>query len=708
MNNKTDGTSNLYALLIGINCYLPNVLPGGGYYPSLKGCVRDINRVEKELLKDRLGMSEDNILKLTSTDSGNGEPIEPHDRWPTYENMVAAFNKLADMAKPGDQVYFHCSCHGGRIKTSYPELKGPDELDEGLVPNNIGDKNARYLRDIEIAELLKKMVDKGLIVTVAFDFCHSGGMTRGGGNDIAVRGISTIDKTPRPTESLVASHEKLAETWRSLTKGTMRNVNVGSGWLPEPKGYVLLAACRPSESALEYAFEGTERTGVLTYWLLDSLKQMNPGLTWKQVHDRILAKIHSQFASQTPQLQGESTRTIFGSDHIQSQYTVNVMDADMENKRIKLQTGQAAGINTGAEFAIYPLGTIDFTQMQKRIAVAEITEPGATESWAQVTNHLTADAIQQGAQAVLINPGRSMCRKVRLKTIVPETAREAIGNAIKQSGRGYVEEAGDDEPVAYQVAIENGEYKIWDPAGIEFTNIRPAIKISDNNAAMRVVQRLVHLSKYHTIAELDNIDLASPLAGKLTVELFKAPPGYACGQHPVNPPELADPGNTPTLKAGEKVLLHIRNDTDPDDKSSPVLNVAVLDLQPDWGISQVYPPPQRGDYVSIDPGKDAWEPMEIELPPDYNEGTDILKVFATIGPANFRWLSLPPLDQQFRSASDRGVPSKPRNPLEQLLADINAEVATTRHMKSTVSASEEWIEAEVKINVQRQPWKSPN
>jgi len=36
----------LYALLIGINCYLPNKLPDGGSYRSLKGCVRDINLIE--------------------------------------------------------------------------------------------------------------------------------------------------------------------------------------------------------------------------------------------------------------------------------------------------------------------------------------------------------------------------------------------------------------------------------------------------------------------------------------------------------------------------------------------------------------------------------------------------------------------------------------------------------------------------------------
>jgi hypothetical protein len=32
---------NLFTLLIGVDFYFPNSLPGEGHYPSLGGCVRD-------------------------------------------------------------------------------------------------------------------------------------------------------------------------------------------------------------------------------------------------------------------------------------------------------------------------------------------------------------------------------------------------------------------------------------------------------------------------------------------------------------------------------------------------------------------------------------------------------------------------------------------------------------------------------------------
>jgi hypothetical protein len=207
---------------------------------------------------------------------------------------------------------------------------GADGGDETLVPIDIGNSEATYLRDIKISHLLKKMVDKGLIVTIVLDSCHSGGATRGKNINSAVRGLGIVDTTPRPTESLVASHEELVATRRSLATRTQRNVNFGSGWLPEAKGYVLLAVCRESESAHDDIFEGIEANGALNYWMLRSLKDIGPGITYKLLHDRIIANVHGLFENQTPMLEGDGSRVVFGSDNVQAHYAVTVMN--IENK----------------------------------------------------------------------------------------------------------------------------------------------------------------------------------------------------------------------------------------------------------------------------------------------------------------------------------------------------------------------------------------
>ena len=173
MSSKNHEQPTLHALLIAADCYLPNRLPEGSYH-NLGGCVRDVQLVE-DFLRERLHLKEDRLIKLTSTNVGTGAPPEPPERRPTYENIIAAFKDLTQKADPGDHVYVHYSGHGGRTPTLLPEVKGEGGIDEALVPIDIGNSTARYVRDVEIAKLLQDMVTKGLRVTMVLDSCHSGG-----------------------------------------------------------------------------------------------------------------------------------------------------------------------------------------------------------------------------------------------------------------------------------------------------------------------------------------------------------------------------------------------------------------------------------------------------------------------------------------------------------------------------------------------------
>jgi hypothetical protein len=711
--NQTSATKNMYALLIGIDCYMRNKMPDNSYYPCLGGCVRDINHVE-EFLRGKFDMGDKHILKLTASYSGahpsgwdhDYEPLEPKEQWPTYENMVTMFKKMTSLAQSGDQVYIHYSGHGGRTTTAFPKLKGDSGLDEVLVPTDIGRSEARYLRDIEIAHLLKMMVDKGLIVTVVFDSCHSGGATRGFGNAFARRAIAgpgvtgePIDTTLRPPESYVASLEDLTTTWRSLLGGSTRALKPSSGWLLEPQGYTLLAACRASESAYEFPFEGLERNGALTYWMFDSLKQIGPWLSYKALHDRIVAKVHGQFIQQTPQLQGEGDRAVFGSDRVRPTYSVLVMQ--VEDDRIQLGAGQAAGLRKGAQFAIYLPGTNDFTQVENRVAVIEITDLGAVDSWAKVTDKLLEQEIEQGAPAVLLDPGnvkltRVVCVLPELKNKVPQ-----FEQAIVEAGSGFLVLASGGDPVDFQVTVnENGEIEIWDTAGAVVPNLRPSIGIKDPDAPTRVTERLVHLSKYLSVRELDNRDSNSPLAGALTVELLGRQKDY----DPVDDRDPQPFGEDSTLEEGEWTFLRIRNNSSPNPKDpndpSRILNIAVMDMQPDWGITQIYPA-GAGLFEPLDADQEITLDLKGSLPEGYQDGTDVIKVFATLGTPNFRWLELPPLDQtiQHKAAMRNSL----GDPLEQLLAAVNEDgpPINTRNISVYSSPSKGWVTAQVEVPIKK-------
>ena len=118
-------------------------------------------------------------------------------------------------------------------------------------------------------------------------------------------------------------------------------------------------------------------------------------------------------------------------------------------------------------------------------------------------------------------------------------------------------------------------------------------------------------------------------------------------------------------RAGGQFLIRIAN------RSPRVLNLAVLNLTPSWAVAQIYPGPDDTDYLPIDPGEERWLPTvyTATLRDDYAEGTEVLKIFGTLGTTSFLWLELPPLDQPL--AARKG--EAPADPLEQMLSRFTDE-----------------------------------
>ena len=694
-----ESAPQLYALLIGIDYYLPSNLPDGSLYKSLRSCVRDVALV-KEFLQSQLRVPEERILQLTSSNTeGSTQPPEPPECWPTYENIVAAFKQLTEKAQPGDQVYIHYNGHGGRARTIFFSIKGEDAIDTGLVPMDIGAPNARYLRDLEFQHLLENMLDKGLIVTVVLDCSHAGGMNRG---NTDARDPDIIDTTPRPTESLVEPNKELVANRINLTLG-----RIDSSWPPSSKNYVMLAACQPNEYAYEYAFNGKERNGALTYWFLDSLRVMGTAITYKQLYDRIVAKVHSKFPTQTPQLFGEGDRIVFGSDRISIQDTVTVMQVDEKQKQVTLNAGRAQGLSSGTRFAIYPLNTTNFSNKQLRLAIIEVTDFESSGAVARVLEEVddgigVKGQIEQGAPAVILSPPVDLARRVRLfdrkklgdaENELPtqelvnqqKDALDKVRQALAENG--WVVEVQGEEEAYYQVAIsQQGEYEIC--IGMPIKNLNPPLSIGDPKAPKEVVKRLVHLAKYQAVQELDNP--ASELIDSLEFVLLDQ-----------NKQPLPDQSNI-TLKQGTTVFLRVKNNF------SYRLNVAVLDLEPTWEISQI---PLRGMDATFDqlaPDETVDTKLRFQLPEgkEYDRAMEVLKLFATVGPADFRWLILPSLDKESldnelegHHEATRGIQSTFGKLLAAGGEDPNVPPSLKRGFVYNPDPNAEWVTKQIVITI---------
>jgi len=668
--------SRLYALLIGIDDYDDRVVNDIRFH-KLRGAVRDINHVHA-FLRDHLAVPDGHILKLTAPRQGAGAP---EGDWPTYTNLVAAFRQLLAMARqPGDQVYIHYSGHGGRAATAFPKLKGDNGFDEALVPVDIGDPSAQYLRDVEINTLLKQMADKGLEVTVVFDSCHSGGATRGLGQAVK-RGISMPDTVVRPHVSAVEDVAAMVALWQGEA-ATTRGVKPASGWMLESSAYTFLAACRASESAYEYPFNGAEPNGALTYYLLDTLRQAGPNASYRTVMDRVVGNVRGLFAQQTPMLQGDGDRRIFGSEQIAGVHAVRVLEVTPDGK-VRLQAGEVHGIAPGAQFNLFAFDA-DLADPEQRIAVAEIKAVDSSECSGIITELLDPSAASAGNLAVLIGAANvNLQQPVRVAIDDPE-ARGTMEEAITRHGKGFVVVAPADATPIFQVMLtQDGRgYVICDPAGVPLPHV-PVADADDTEAVTKTVARLVHLAKYRSVASLCAPD--GKAAGKMKAVLVNTPP-------PTDGRVVYRPGDTVTVRITNTQAPGAMDDT------TRTLNVTALDLAEDWSITQIFPM-DDADFESIDPGLYTDIEFEAYLPDGVDAYSDRIKVFATRMATDFRWLQLPVLDEPVEPVV--GTKRSAGDPLAELHEQIVEDRATTRSIRLASKPKRTWTVDEVEIHVAR-------
>jgi hypothetical protein len=702
MPDKTLNMTDFYALLIGIDYYLPNPL-----FTSLQGAVRDIDKVA-DYLDKALKIPPEKIARLTSPLPDNNSLGDVRSARkeipPTYQNIVNAFHSITESAKTGDLVYIHYSGHGGRAKTIYPDLKGAGQFDESLVPMDAGN-DSYYLRDVEMTTLLKRMTDKGLIVTVVFDSCHSGGATRGDGE---IRGArdGQVDTNDRPQDSTVATRAELAQNWLLQTQNSWKD-----SWLPNQRDYVFLGACRPTEYAYEAAFgTGKERNGALTYWMLDTLNS-NPDLTYQALYERVKGQIQSKFPDQLPMLFGESDRLVFGSEIKSVKYSLTVVDVDFN--RVRLDGGLAQGISRGSRFALYPVGS-DFTSRQQRLAVVEIIDVQAATAIAKIlaveeSGILTEiENIEPGLPAVMESASVDLQRRVRLyeKAVgdnendlpVELAAKQAVALAkVRQvlQGNGWVREVQSElEEGHYQVAIDRqGEYEISRLTPIQ--NLTPALNIDAVESPAEVVKRLVHLVKYQAAQDLDNP--SSELTKAIEYELLNDE------RQP-----LPDPNNI-SLKSGDRVYVRLKN------ISAQSLSVAILDFEATWEISQIPIQGDRGAFYSLQPQEETWTRLRFNIPAgaNYQQAKETLKLFVTRGMANFQWLILPSLDkeadavhQAMRGMLNARLKAEVNpSPLAKLLSTIGANIDTPPLITRAVydpDPNVEWLTKSILLTVKQQ------
>jgi hypothetical protein len=749
----------LRALLVGIDRY-PEPAPGGFTYPSLYGAVHDVHRVE-DYLRTTLGVPAEKITLLLAPHHG-ADPA----RLPVHANLTAALAELEAVCQPGEQALVYFSGHGGRAPTLVPEIKGARGLDEVLAPADIGDPAVPYLRDVEIGAWLARCAARGVFVTMILDCCHSGGAVR---RDRRVRGNENVDRTPRPADRRLASREEIEALWRGTppVAGADR-VEIAPERAQAPRGYALLAACRPHERAVEVDAGGGNWGGVLTRCLLEVLRRADgSGFTYRRLHGAVTARLHAAgFLGQTPVLDGEADRLLFGRTRLPARRGVEVLEVveSWLGDRVRLATGTLHGTRVGERFALLAAGgagngggtvadggggaagreggaavgvsaaaggagggpaaiagdgagvvgaaTVAAPAPPARLAEVEVIDVEAATSWASPrARGPGARAARAGDAALLIDPGPLALHRTVAWAGRDGGPRAAEGDRsawlatlLAEQGDGFLAAASPGAAGDFELIEVSGLIEIRDAGGTTIPNLGPPLALVAPGTARELARRLGHLARYWNIRSLENPDAGSPVAGalRLTIEPLPDPVsgagavrgGAAPGREPFM--ACAAAGDLVEVPAGARLRLTIEN------TGERVLNVAVLDLAPDWGIQQIHPHRDAAPWANLEPGVPIAVDLNASLPPGLAAGLDVLKAIASTGPFDLASLERPVLgapSEESRRSRRRGAPA-PADPFGRLLALLGAERGPDRVVRSGETAPESWTTAQVEVRVE--------
>jgi hypothetical protein len=344
------------ALLIGINTYQPAGTtaehPAGciygrcelGTFENLDGSVNDAQAMADLLTSPKFGFPASQVVLLTNPAPPHASPgvvVLPSDQT-TRDGILAAMQKyLVDMPQKGDTVVFYDASHGSlRVNSKGNKLtvlvNGQYvHADSTLVPSDAY-KGGYDVRDREMTRIFNAALDKGVHLTVIFDSCHSGGISRGIGPVYRERALAfdprDINEAP---DALPGGQARPAPTDRTDNPA------------------LVFSAAQQDQTAKEMP-AGTEPHGAFTAALLQALQSLPADTPASVVYERVKAVLEgSNVPDQEPDLDAAAARReqpLFGGAAAKSNEIRAAALGTNDDGTVSLDIGRASGLGVGSEF----------------------------------------------------------------------------------------------------------------------------------------------------------------------------------------------------------------------------------------------------------------------------------------------------------------------------------------------------------------------
>jgi uncharacterized caspase-like protein len=286
---------------------------GRAMVPDLDGAVNDARSMAATLKSPKYAFTDVRILV---------------DAEATRAGVLAAIERLIQDTRPGDVIVFFYAGHGSQRVNSLADVK-LNHLDQTIVP---ADANAGQfdIRNTELAALFDRLIDKGASLTLIFDSCHSGSITRG---ETAPTKKRWAQADPRDAHNAV------------------RPVP------PETRGALFIAAAADFETAEETIDQFDQKShGVFTSALLQVMRQSRAAAPAADIFASARAVLLRNGLAQHPVLRNEGRergRPLFGpASELAAGDGVSLAVVRVGRDTVGLQGGAELGIGRGTELKL--------------------------------------------------------------------------------------------------------------------------------------------------------------------------------------------------------------------------------------------------------------------------------------------------------------------------------------------------------------------
>ncbi|KAI1355888.1 hypothetical protein F5Y01DRAFT_267996 [Xylaria sp. FL0043] len=600
-----------WALLIGVDFYFPgNERPV--HFNHLRGCVNDVSRIEEYLRS----INVHNIERLTASYNGSDEkPAESDEEiWPTFDNIKAKFDAIRRSVKPGDLVYIHYSGHGilRHKLNDLGENDGDAVTGTALALTDVMTGGA-YLTGYQLGVWVRSLVEIDKVrVSITLDSCYSGRGFRDGEGDVYYRTAQNgeedelIIESDRRADKFAEEYEsKLPKIDADADKSDLehRNATVRWCWLSNPEGCTVLTACQLDQRAGEYWFEGEKgRNGILTHWMLDTVRQPS-GLgtpTYARIRQHVKSSIKAVMGLNRPQvpvLHGDGCYEFFGSRQLVQHPACLVQVSDRPGSLIRQLTvdvGAAQGAAAGAIYSVYPSSwrsqrSVGVTASNWHRENTPVSPPkiriDETRMFRSSGTLIDADNVPEyftpatGSLAVLDTWALPSWQHIKVPPLPDNDADHALRSVIV----GLMEytiatntiDGTADHPCNLIVSLDNDSRKlvIKDGKGVRIPRV-PGISVDDEGAAAKITYLLKNLARFIALKTFAYVKPSTSMViSDYRFELLDD-----------DEKKLEKSNEAYELRDNQAVIVRFMNQS-----NAKNVHVAIFMFNATWGVDKIYP-----------------------------------------------------------------------------------------------------------------------